>query len=962
MKRWLVPSLAGLAGGIAGFGAIFGGLTGTPTTSQFLWSAISAVIGAAIGFFTAAAGGLGIERLRQEHSGEHRAVAARERVFFLSYHTADQTWAEWIAAVVGMAGCHVVRQSWNFAAGQDLVARARESRTQTDRVIVLLSSAFMASPYSRDDWIDQLLAPGHDPLTVVKLEPCYVPGRLPVDADLAGQSAATAASLVLAAVGVPSAASILDARITRDFPGRGPTVCNLPARNENFTDRLEVLEDLHRVLLAEAGAGTSQVCVLHGLGGVGKTQTAIEFAHRFGSHYDVIWWIRAERAVGVSDHLTWLARELGIGDFPEQSRMIAALWQELRHRDRWLLIYDNARSPLALASYWPSAGTGDVLVTSRHRAWGGYGTTMPVQPFAPVEAVTFLRKRAKAADEQAAGAVAEALGCLPLALEQAAAYVEETQTSLESYRQLLAADHPGLLAAGRPQWYGETVATTWAVSIATACQEQPQARAVLAILAYLAPDDIPRDLLNQHSGVLDDPLRAVTADRVTYDLLLASLIGFSLIAADPKRISVHRLVQLTIRNQLTPAERTAFRACAVRLLVAAFPDDSSDKAAWPACGRLLPHVSGLVDSPASSELAIVLHRAGRYLHRRGDYPEARRFLERALDIRVSATGEALAADAASAAHGPSALQEAETLTALGRVYYHTAELGKARKSTERALELYRATAGEGTRPVIENTIHLSRVLREMGDFDGAERVARDLLQAAPPGPMLAAAQQVHGDALFRLGRLEEAQDAYRDALAMRHSTSADPVHLAACHKHLGIISAELGDLKTAEHELRSARALLVHDYDENNLDVIDVDNHLADILRRTGRPEEACDLLVRVIHVREELVGPHPDLAGSLTRYGAALAALGNRTAAIDALQRAQAMFADRMGADHPYVAEAGVVLATVMRDAGEPSTALDRAGHALSIYTAAYGAEHRVTRQTRALRDALQTTIDRQA
>jgi len=119
MKRWLVPSLAGLAGGIAGFGAIWGGLTGTPTTSQFLWSIVSAVIGAVIGFFTAAAGGLGIERLREEHRGEHRAVVAGTRVFFLSYHTADQTWAEWIAAVVGMAGCHVVRQSWNFAAGQD---------------------------------------------------------------------------------------------------------------------------------------------------------------------------------------------------------------------------------------------------------------------------------------------------------------------------------------------------------------------------------------------------------------------------------------------------------------------------------------------------------------------------------------------------------------------------------------------------------------------------------------------------------------------------------------------------------------------------------------------------------------------------------------------------------------------------------------------------------------------------
>lgn len=956
MKRWLVPSLGGLAGAVAGYGAAAAGWTGTPTTSQLLWSVIIAVIGALVGFFSAGAGNLGVELLRKEykeHLGERQARTTGKRVFFLSYHTADQTWADWIEAMAGMAGCHVIRQSWNFAAGEDLAARARESHAQADRVIVLLSSAFLTSPYSREDWIDQLLAAGHDPLTVVRVTPCQVPERLSVDVDLVGQSPSTAASLVLAALEAPSAATIRDVRITRNFPGRGPGVCNLPARNENFTDRLEYLEDLHRVLLAEA-SGTLQACVLHGLGGVGKTQTVIEFAHRFASHYDVIWWIRAEQAVGITDHLTWLARELGISHFAEHSRMIAALWQELRRRDRWLLIYDNARSPLALAPYWPPAGTGDVLVTSRHRAWGGSGTTVQVQPFAQLDAVTFLRKRANAPDELAAAAVAEALGCLPLALEQAAAYVEETQTSLESYRQLLAADHPGLLAAGHPQWYGETVATTWAVSITTACQEQPQAHATLAILAYLAPDDIPRDLLRKHSDVLDGPLREVAADPVTYDLLLASLIGFSLITADPQRISIHRLVQLTIRNQLTPAERTAFRACAVRLLVAAFPDHSSDKAAWPTCGRLLPHVSGLVDSPACGELGILLHRAGRYLHRRGDYPEAQHFLERALEVRTSAARDAPAAHAASTVQRTSAELEAETLTALGRVYYHTADLAKARQCTERALELYRVTAGEGTPPVIENTIHLSRVLRELGDFDAAERVARDLTQVAPPAPMLAAARQVHGDALWRLGRLEEAQNAYRDALALRQSTSADPLDLAANHKHLGIVLAELGDLKTAEGELRSARALLVQDYDEDNLDVIDVDNHLADILRRSGRPEEARDLLVHVIHVREKLVGPHPDLAGSLTRYGATLAALGNHTAAIDTLQHAQAMFADRMGADHPYVAEAGIVLATVMRDAGETSAALDRAEHALSIYTAAYGTEHRVTRQTRALRDAL--------
>ncbi len=943
MKRWLIPSLGGLAGGLAGYSAIAASQTGAPTATQWIWSAVCTVVGVAVGFFTAAAGGLGIDRLRQEHLGERLARIVRKGTFFLSYHTADQTWAEWIAAVIARAECQVIRQSWNFTAGEDLAARARESRAETDGVIVLLSSAFLTSTYSRNDWIDQLLAPGHRPLTVVKVEPCDVPERLPVDVDLTDQPAGAAASMVLAAIGAgpDSAGAVQDARVTASFPGRGPAVSNLPARNENFTDRLEILEQLHRLLLAEA-RGTIQACVLHGLGGVGKTQTVVEFAHRFASHYDVIWWIRAEQAVGITDHLNWLARELGVGHFPEHNRMITALWQELRRRDRWLLIYDNARSPQSLAAYWPPAGTGDVLVTSRHGAWGGYGAGLQVQPFGQPEAVTFLRKRSHTQDERSAAEVAEALGCLPLALEQAAAYVEETQTSLESYRQLLAAGHPRLMAAGHPQWYGETVATTWAVSIAAACEEQPQAGALLAILAYLAPDDIPRDLIPRHASVLDSPLREVAGDPVAWDLLFSSLIAFSLVTADPERISIHRLVQQTIRIQLTPQERTAARDCAVRLLAAAFPADWRDTASWPACGRLLPHVSRLVDSPASDELGALLHRAGRYLHRRGDYPEALRFLERALEIRAPAAG------------GSPALAEAETLTALGRVYYHTADLARARECTERALEIYGAALGADSRPAIENGIHLSRVLRELGEFDGAERVARDLARAAPAGALRAAARQTHGDALWRLGRLEEAQAAYRDALAMRQDASADPLDLATCHKHLGIVSAERGDLDAAERELRSARALLIQRYDQDNLDVIDVDNHLADVLRRTGRAAEARDLLTRVIDVRQRLVGPHPDLAGSMQRYGAALAALGDHSAAIDALRQAQDMFADRMGPGHPYVAEAGVVLANVLKDAGKPDDAADRAEHALSIYAAAYGDEHRVTRQARALLDTL--------
>jgi tetratricopeptide (TPR) repeat protein len=888
---------------------------------------------------------LGIDLLRHDHDRERRTEIARKPVFFLSYHTADRTWAEWIAAIADQAGCRVVRQSWPFAADEDLAARARESRAGTDRIIVLLSSAFLASPCARDGWLRELLTPGHHPLHVVKVEACDVPHRISVDVDLTGRSASTAASLVLAAIGADPERSVNDGQIGRKFPGNGPSVTNIPASNANFTDRVDILAELHRTLLAEA-SGEIKAYVLHGFPGVGKTQTVIEFAHRFAGHYDVIWWIRAEQTLSITDQLTMLALELGIDDLREHERMINALWQELGRRDRWLLIYDNATTPQSIASYWPPTKTGDVLVTSRHPAWRGYGVTdaAQVQPFTLKDAVTFLRKRSHAPDERSAAEVADALGYLPLALEQAAAYVEETQTSLEKYRQLLTEDRPGLLGAGHPQRYEETVATTWAVSVAAACQDQPHARDLLAILAFLAPDDIPRDLIHKHASVLDSPLREIAGDPVTWDLLLGSLIGYSLVTADPEQVTVHRLFQQATRHQLTPGERTSFRAQAVRLLAAAFPDDSRDRASWPACGRLLPHVSRLARGAPSEELGDLLHRAGRYLHRRGDYPQALWFLERALKIRTAAPD------------GTSAVLEAETLTALARVYYHTADLTKALECTERALELFDAADGEGSSRVLENKIHLSRVLREVGEFARAEQVADELVADAPPGPLQAAARQAHGDALWRLGELEQAQAEYRTVLAMRQSMSADPLDLATCHKHLGIISADLDDLDTAERELRSARALLLQDDDDEDApDVIDVDNHLADVLRRTGHPREAMCLLERVIKVRERLVGEHPDLAGSLQRYGAALAADDKESAWVDALERSVAMFAERMGPRHTYVAEASVVFAEVLRDAGRLDEAIGRAETAVSIYADAYGDGHRATQKARALLDALE-------
>lgn len=949
--RWLTPSAIGFASGAAVYASIMAGISGVPTVSQTIWSVVAAVISGGVGFLGTLVAGDRISAARAEQAlvSTQRAGVQRPRIF-VSYIAADGMWADWLVAALGLAGYKVVKQSWNFVAGEELDRRAVEASDTSDCIVLLISTAFTTSPYSSEDWARRLIDRVARPTQIlpVKIEPGQLPETLAGHSflDITNEAAASALVQLLDELAERELSTsrgplnLSDPAVARHFPGSGPEISNLPPRNGNFTDRLGTIEAVRKVLQPGRSTERLAACALHGMGGVGKTQTAIEFAYRFRSCYSIIWWIRAEHSASIADNLMWLARELGIAEVVEQDRILFELWRELRNRDRWLLIFDNVDSPQILDRFWLSTENGSILLTSRNVAWGSLAKAIAVDVFEPADAITFLGKRGKTAEESAASVVAEKLGYLPLALEQAGAYVDETQTSLEAYTGLLVTSRQQLLALGQPNWYGETVATTWTVSIRRACEEQPQARDLLGLFACLAPDDIPRRLVHEHAEVLSDSLRSVASDPIQYDRLLASLIRFSLVSVDPHRIVIHRLVQLIVQDQLTQAEQVSYHSDAVKLLAAAFPTDSTDVATWSTCGRLLPHVSVSTESfdtllpKYSTDVGTVLQAAGRYLHMRGDYTDARIFLERALEARKQP-------------NGADRIAEAETLSSLGRLYYHLADLEDAQSVTERAITLYREVSSRSV-PGGENLIHLSRILRERGDPAAAERVAREALRILESAEgvdpsTIAAGQQVLGSALFRRGRLADARDFFREALRIRRSLGGDilPIDLAICHKSIGRVSAELGELDVAEEQLQEASSLLLQHYDKNHPDVIDVDGHLADVLRKTGRLLQAQALLEHVVEVREERLGDHPDVAGSLVRYGAVLRDLGEIERSVEVLDRAVGIFVQRMGERHQYVADAKFALAESLRLSGDISRARIETADSLLIFDTTYGPDH---------------------
>jgi TIR domain/NB-ARC domain len=481
-------------------------------------------------------------------------AGGQRRDFFISYTSTDRTWAEWIAWQLEEAGWTTVLQAWDFAPGDNFVVRMREALEQADRTIALLSQAYLASPYATDEWTGAFL---HDrqhagQLLPARIEDCQLPRLLAtrVYIDLVGLGRQAARTRLLEGVQQgrrrPKRAPGFPGEQRGGgggggeprFPAHGPAITNLPARNPHFTGRSDLLEKLRARLRAEPGVVVTQTGAIHGLGGVGKTELALEFAHRYQADYDLIWWISAEQPTSVTADLATLAEELGIQRVADQAEMVELLFRELRGRERWLLVYDNAERPKTLEGLLPPGGGGRVLVTSRYGAWGKLGATMRLDVLAREEAVAFLARRTGATDQAVLDALAGELGDLPLALEEAAAYLEETGTGLDEYlgfvreraRELFGLDQPPADEQGDQR----RVATVWSLSLERVHQEAPAAEALLSLCAFLAPD-IPRELPGEQPQVLPDELAKAVRDPLAYNRMLAVVGRYSLATVSRRR-------------------------------------------------------------------------------------------------------------------------------------------------------------------------------------------------------------------------------------------------------------------------------------------------------------------------------------------------------------------------------------------------------------------------------------------
>ncbi|HTK11837.1 MAG TPA: toll/interleukin-1 receptor domain-containing protein [Ktedonobacteraceae bacterium] len=667
------------------------------------------------------------------------------------------------------------------------------------------------------------------------------------------------------------------------------TIWNIPyARNHFFTGREEFINLLHEKLIKDGNSDTKDThaaaCIqrqaIKGLGGIGKTQIAIEYAYRYRESYAVILWVNAateETLISSFADIAEMLPSLLVKDETDQKKIVAAVkhWLEQCH-EHWLLIFDNADDISLVRDFLPNTGNGHTLLTTRAYAVSAIAASIEVEKMGLLEGSCLLLRRAyslanssdkdvlkQISDEDVneAGNIVSDLDALPLALDQAGAYIEETQCSLSHYLELYRTHRTQLLARRGVESsnYPLTVETTWSLAFQRVEQANTAAAQLLQLCAFLAPDAILEELIMEAASRWSSPLREAATDLFLLDQMIDSLLKFSLVkrSKETGTLSIHRLVQAVLIDKMDQQTQSQWAKQVLLAVNDLFPSNTDNVALWPQCQRYLSQVqvcSTLIEgySLMFIEAANLLNRAGLYMYRHALYAIVEPLFRRALAISEEILG----------------IETSDTATLLNNLaglYNKQGKYGQAELLYQRALQISEQHLGTEHPNTACTLNNLAGLYENLGKYEQAEPLCKRALQISEQ--QLGIEHPDTARCLDNLANIYESQGKYEQA---------EPLYQRA----LQIFERQLG----IEHPT-----------------TISCLNNLANLYEGLGKYEQAEPLYQQVLQLFERQFGTeHLNTALSLNNLACLYYDQGKYAAAKPLYQRALSIYKVQLGDNHP--------------------------------------------------------------
>ena len=708
---------------------------------------------------------------------------------------------------------------------------------------------------------------------------------------------------------------------------------NVPyRRNPYFTGREDVLNHLDDVLHAAQNVTLTQPHAISGLGGIGKTQTAVEYAYRFRNDYSAILWVRAETREVLTTDLMAIASLIGLPETNEhnQHRVIEAVKNWLKEHDKWLLILDNVEKIDVIEEFLPNEFSGHVLLTTRSQVTGTIAQRIDLEHMTPEEGAHFLLHRAKLlpytsslknASEpllSVALTLTQQMGGLPLALDQAGAYIEETGCSLPTFLALLEADTLRLLS-GKKQIadYPHSVVTTIAFAFERIQQRNSAAADLLIVCAFLAPDQIPEELIVGNKHLFRSALQEAVNDPFLFNAAMRELLSFSLLQRNSQTntFTIHRLVQTILRMTMDEDTQHLWAERVVCMVNAVLPD-FEELSRWSQAQRYFPHTINctlLIDTYniVSLEAANLLYQTGNYLTEQAQFKQAEALLKQAhalyLQLRepehpnIAAClndlgeirrfqgnytqAEELYKQALMILEKTSGTENsgiASTLNNLGLLYYYQHKYEQAEPFYHRALAIYKTIRGEDDTYIAMSLNNLALLYTRQGKYIQAETLYQQTLtivekKLGPEHRRTATSLNNLAKLYYYQGKYEQAEQLYIRVLAIHKAISGeDDPHVALALNNLALLYAHQSKYTQAEAHFQRALQIRIRTLGTEHPRTAQTLSDLASLLFENKEYEQAQQLFQQALAVQQKILErDHPDRITTVERYRQLLSATG---------------------------------------------------------------------------------------